>query len=165
MRHTIDKSTICITENNTHEGFCTACNKRVSLYTYAFFDKNNQHKKRFRCRNAHQQRYKSDEQHASRKPKLPYAEQSDSEQDHCGLCNSYMRKNRHGQRALYAVPTIDILFCWDCRTIMREQVAPMYQRRIADILQAQQQKNASSHSRGVFPLTNSKNQLGEHHDS
>lgn len=169
MRHTIDKSTIRITENHDYEGFCRACNKRVSLYTYAFFDSNNHSHSRFRCRNAHQAHYKSKRSHNTRKAKEPFAEQSNSEQDSCGLCGGYMRKNRHGVRALYAVSTpdglLDVLFCWDCRTILREYIAPRYQQQIADMLKVHQRKNASSLSRGVFPLTNNQNQLGEHHDS
>ncbi len=132
MRHSVDKSTICITENGEVHGFCSACFILMPLYSYAVFDSKGKQSMRYRCKKSHQKYYEKPSAVSEQKP-----QPSVTEQTHCALCDGFVRKNRYGARALYAVNGLNQLFCWDCRTILQERVTPKYELRISEILKGQ----------------------------
>jgi hypothetical protein len=146
MKHKIDKSTICITVNNSYQGYCAACDRTVDVYTYKQINKTGETVKRFRCSVAHQQRYKKEcvpvdfnmQVEAEVASMASTDEMENKQQGVCALCNQYVRKNRHGLRAMFVVRTADgflpWLFCWDCRTLVNESVHNKYRYRIQQLL-------------------------------
>ncbi len=146
MRHKIDKNTICITISNSYQGYCATCEQTVDVYSYEQKKKNGNNVKRFRCSIAHQQRYKKESipvdfnmQIETEVAAMASTDEIENKQKGiCALCNQYVRKNRHGKRAMFVVRTADgflpYLFCWDCRTLVNESVHNKYHYRIQQLL-------------------------------
>jgi hypothetical protein len=146
MRHKIDKSTVCITVSNSYQGYCAACERTVNLYDYVQVKKNGERVKRFRCSIAHQQRYKKEsvpvdfnmQIEAEVARMVSTGDMEDKQKGVCALCHQYVRKNRHGKRAMFVVRTADgflpFLFCWDCRTLVNESVHNKFRYRIQQLL-------------------------------
>jgi Zn finger protein HypA/HybF involved in hydrogenase expression len=146
MRHKIDKNTICITISNSYQGYCATCERTVDVYSYEQKKKNGNSVKRFRCSIAHQQRYKKESipvdfnmQIETEVAAMASTDEIENKQKGiCALCNQYVRKNRHGKRAMFVVRTADgflpYLFCWDCRTLVNESVHNKYHYRIQQLL-------------------------------
>lgn len=146
MRHKINETSICITISNAYQGYCEACQQTVDVYSYEQNKKDGSKVKRFRCSVAHQQRYKQESipvdfnmQIETEVAAMASTDEIENKQKGvCALCNQYVRKNRHGKRAMFVVRTADgflpHLFCWDCRTLVNESVHNKFRYRIQRLL-------------------------------
>ena len=146
MKHKIKKDTICITVSGEWEGFCEACSYPIKLYKFTTEDKNGEIVNRFRCSVAHRERYKKElppvdfnmQLHAEVTAITDTSDAEDKQQGVCVVCKTYIRKNRHGKRAMFVVrngaKVLPYLFCWDCRTLVNERIQNKYKYRIEQLL-------------------------------
>jgi hypothetical protein len=144
IRHSIDLSTVTVTPNGTF-GMCNACNFATKLFTFV-----HKGKKSYRCsvpilaKRASKKAQKSDDKSLASSQTLALSNHVDDwdtqQQGNCRMCNTHLRWNNKTQsRALYVVPIngetiLKGLYCWDCRTLLREHISQKHTQLMRDII-------------------------------